>query len=128
MNRTNLIEDFTLLPLPAWWQSPWAIITLVAAAITAGFLGRWLWLRWSVHQAAVPVATPEPDRTAEFLKRLAELRARRGDLSAYELAIECSNLLREFVEWRFRLAIRFQTTREFLEAAARNASLNAGHR
>ncbi|MBN8249875.1 MAG: hypothetical protein J0L84_20835, partial [Verrucomicrobia bacterium] len=38
--------------------------------------------------------------------------------------LEGSDILREYIEWRHRLAIRFQTTREFLESAARDASLS----
>ncbi|HAB16075.1 MAG TPA: DUF4381 family protein [Verrucomicrobiota bacterium] len=128
MNRTNLIEDLTLMPLPPWWQSPWLLLGLVVVAGVAVLVGRWLWRRWVNQHPAVIAAAPQPDLTPEFLERLAALRARRGELSAYELAIECSDLLREFVEWRFRMSIRFQTTREFLEAAARDALLGAEHR
>ncbi len=123
MNQTNLIEDFTLLPLPAWWESPWVLAGLFLAALILMIVGYGWWRWWAARTPARSSAPPEPDRTPEFLARLAALRARRGQLSAYDLAIECSDLLREYVEWRFRLAIRFQTTREFLEAAARDAAL-----
>lgn len=123
MNRTNLIEDFTLLPLPAWWESPWVWLGAVLGLALFAWLGSWWWRRWAVRLKPVSVLPPEPDRTPDFLARLAQLRARQGQLSAYDLAIECSDLLREYVEWRFRLAIRFQTTREFLEAAARDTAM-----
>lgn len=128
MIRTNLIEDLTLIPLPAWWQSPWAIGGFVLLAVAlAGLvwgLRRWLASR-PVPEAVRP---PEPDRTPEFLARLESLKGRRDVLSPHDFALECSDVLREFVEWRHRLAIRFQTTREFLEAASNSAALEASQR
>ena len=41
MNRTNLIDDLTLVPLPPWWQSPWAIAGFVLALVVLAVLG-WL--------------------------------------------------------------------------------------
>lgn len=123
MNRTNLIEDLTLLPMPAWWQSPWAWVAgilLIVLVAVAGF--RW-WRQFLARPASRPATAPEPDRIPEFLERLDALRKRKHEFSAYELAIRCSDLLREYVEWRFRLNIRFQTTREFLEAASRDSAL-----
>lgn len=123
MNRTNLIEDFTLMPLPAWWESPWVWLGAVLAFAAFAWLGTWCWRRWAGQAKPASHQPPEPDRTPDFLARLAQLRSRQGQLSAYDLAIECSDLLREYVEWRFRLAIRFQTTREFLEAASRDTAM-----
>lgn len=128
MNRTALIEDLTLLPLPPWWQSPWAVAGILIAILALGALGWWLWRRAQGRRLPVPVRVPEPDRVPEFLERLEALRGRRGDLSAHDFAFECSEVLREFVEWRHRLAIRFQTTREFLDAAACHAALAAPQR
>ena len=128
MIRTNLLEDFTLVPLPPWWQSPWAIAGLVLLVAVLGVLV-WGLRRWlGSRPPAAPAAIPVPDRTPEFLARLAALRGQRERLAAHDFAIGCSDVLREFVEWRFRLAIRFQTTREFLEAAARDAVLDTPQR
>ena len=44
-------------------------------------------------------------------------RARHASLGPYEVALECSDILRRYIEGRFALPIRFQTTREFLGAA-----------
>jgi hypothetical protein len=44
-------------------------------------------------------------------------------LPAYDAAIECSDILRIYVEARFALPIRFQTTREFLGAAQSHSTL-----
>jgi len=121
--RTNLIDDLTFVPLPPWWQSPWVLAGLVAGVLVLG-LGAWWLARWlKSRPVPPPPAVPLPDLTPEFLQRLAELRARRSRLSAYDLAIACSDVLREFLEWRFRVAVTAQTTREFLETAAQRAEL-----
>ncbi len=128
MIRTNLIEDLTLVPLPPWWQSPRALAAFaVLAAVLA--VGVWMFRRWLAQRPA-PVAAraTEPDRTPEFLERLEVLRSRRDQMSPHDFALECSDVLREYVEWRHRLAIRFQTTHEFLEAAAGSNVLSPAQR
>jgi hypothetical protein len=128
MNRTNLIEDLTLLPMPSWWESPWAWVAgFLALALLALAGVRW-WRYRLAGRAAIVTLAPEPDRTQEFLERLEALRKRKHEFTPYELAIRSSDLLREFVEWRFRLNIRFQTTREFLEAASRDSALPPAER
>ncbi len=123
MNRTNLVEDLTLLAVPPWWQSPLAIAAMLALLIAFGVLVRWLILKIARRTSAAPLAVPVPDRHAEFLARLAKLRADRATFTAYALAIAGSELLRDYVEWRYRLQIRYQTTREFLDTAAASQSL-----
>jgi hypothetical protein len=76
----------------------------------------------------VTPAPPRPDLHPEFLRRLAELRARRAQLSDYDLAIACSDILRDYLEWRFQFAIRFQTTREFLGSSRQNTALTEPQR
>ncbi len=123
MNRTNLVEDLTLLSVPPWWQSPVALVAFLTLLLVLGLLVRWLVGRFSRPGNGTPLAPPVPDRHAEFLARLAKLRADRASFNAYALAIASSELLRDYVEWRYRLQIRFQTTREFLEAAVASRSL-----
>ena len=41
MNRTNVIEDLTLLPLPPWWQDPWILLATVLALAALIALGVW---------------------------------------------------------------------------------------
>ena len=124
MNRMDLIDDLTFVPLPPWWQSPWSIaafvLVLVVLAVAAWMLRRLL----SRKVVLVDPAPPRPDLHPEFLRRLAGLRARRADLSDYDLAIACSDILRDYLEWRFQSAVRFQTTREFLGSARENAALS----
>lgn len=128
MNRTNLVEDFTLMAVPPWWQSPLAIVAMGVLALSFGALVRWAWLKCRRRTPVVPLAAPLPDRHAEFLARLEKLRSERAHLDGYALAIAASELEREYVEWRFRLQIRFQTTREFLEAAAVHEALESEQR
>jgi len=128
VNRTNLIEDLTLVPLPSWWQSPWTLLALAAGLLVLAAIG---WAVWRARdRRPLPQAppAPEPDRTPEFLERLEALRRRQEALSPHDFGLECSDVLREYLEWRHRLAIRFQTTREFLESAARRAELAQGQR
>ena len=128
MNRTNLIDDLTLVPLPPWWQSPWSLAGFVLALAVLAVIG-WL-LRRFRRREIVALTTPplRPDRHPEFLRRLAELRARRAGLAAYDLAVGSSDILRDYLEWRFQLAIRFQTTREFLESSRQNTALTEAQR
>lgn len=123
MNRTDLIDDLTLVPLPPWWQSPWVIAGAFTALVTLVILA-WS-LRRFLGRKTVVISPPAlvPDLHAEFLTRLEELRARRRQITGYELAIASSDLLRDYLEWRFQLAIRYQTTGEFLESARGNPSL-----
>lgn len=128
MNRTNLVEDLTLLPLPPWWSSPWAIAAAVAALVALGLLGRWL-ARRTRRPDAPPAPTPEPPiDLSEFTRRLAALRQRQPQLSAYDLAIEVSDILRAYLEARHRLRIRYQTSREFLREAATRPELAPAQR
>ena len=124
MNRTDLVDDLTLVPLPPWWQSPWSIaafvLVLVVLAVAAWMLRRLL----SRKVVLMDPAPTRPDLHPEFLRRLAELRSRRADLLDYDLAIACSDILRDYLEWRFQFSVRFQTTREFLESARENAVLS----
>lgn len=119
MNRTNLIEDWTLLPPPPWWQDPRIWLGAVLALGLAWWVRRW-WQGRQRHPVPVPRPAPpsSPALHNAFLARLAALRTRRAQLSAYQLAIEVSEILRGYLEARFQFPVLFQTTREFLEAAA----------
>lgn len=125
MTNVFIIEDLTFVPVPVWWQSPWFIaLVVLALAAAAFFLRRW----WKNRPRPAPVAPPVPlgpPPHLEALRRLAELRARHAKLDAYAVAIDCSDILRTYIEGRFALPIRFQTTREFLGAAQAAPELNA---
>jgi hypothetical protein len=128
MNRTNVIEDLNLLPLPPWWLDPWAIATGVLLLLAAG-TGFYLLARALRRQAPAVVAAPSgPPPHDEFLRRLAELRARRDALAAYPLGIEVSEILRGYIDARFRFPVLFQTTREFLAHVAGRTELDAVQR
>lgn len=126
MNGDQLLDDFQLVP-PPWWASPlvWSITGAVVLLAAAG------WLFWRFRpRTPPPPAPPAPGRdwAAEFLARLARLREQAGALGAYQMAIECSELLREYLEASHQLRIRYQTTREFLDAASDSGALSGARR
>lgn len=125
--KTNegIIEDLQLVPVPSIWDHPLTWIILAAlVGLAIYFIARWL-------QRVKPIPLKEPMRPLPgppahvvALNRLQELRARHPKLTAYQVALECSDILRRYIEARFQSAIRYQTTREFLGAAHANAELN----
>lgn len=125
MTNALIIEDLTLVPVPVWWQSPWFIALVVLALAVAGFYVRRWWKNRPQPAPVAPSVPPGPPPHLEALRRLAELRARHAKLDAYAVAIECSDILRTYIEARFTLPIRYQTTREFLGAAQAAPELNA---
>ena len=128
MNRTNVIEDLSLLPLPPWWLSPWFIAAAVLAL--AAIVGIAVALARAFRKRVVPIAAAPsgPPPHDGFLRRLAELRARRDTLGAYPLGIEVSEILRGYIDARFRFPVLFQTTREFLAHVAGRAELDERQR
>jgi hypothetical protein len=117
MTNEQIIEDLTLVPVPVWWQSPWFIALVVVVLAAAGFVfARW-WKNRPRPAPATPSVPSGPPPHLEALRRLAELRARHSQLEAYAVAVDCSDILRRYIEARFCLPIRYQTTREFLGAA-----------
>lgn len=122
-NHVPIIEDLTLVPVPLWWESPWVWLAALVVAIALGYaLRRWLKLCPAIVPAPPPIP-PGPPPHLEALRRLAELRTRQDKLTAYDVALECSDILRVYIEGRFRLPIRYQTTREFLGAAQTHPEL-----
>lgn len=125
MTNALIIEDLTLVPVPVWWQSPWFIALVVLVLGVAGYFAA-RWWKNRPHPAPItPPVPPGPPPHLEALRRLAELRARHAKLDAYAVAIECSDVLRTYIEARFALPIRYQTTREFLGAAQASPELKA---
>jgi hypothetical protein len=124
----TIIEDLRLVEVPSLWTNPltWIAITLAASAIVYS-LARWLRSR---PRPLKPQAPPIPGPPAHVvaLNRLHELRLRHPKLTAYQVALECSDILRRYIEARFALPIRYQTTREFLGAAHANPELNGESR
>ena len=65
MNRTNLVEDLTLLPLPPWWANPWLMALAFVALVGLGILGWWLARR--PRAVPPPSIAPPPDRKSTRL-------------------------------------------------------------
>lgn len=124
-NLPTIIEDLTLVPVPAWWENPW----VWAGALVALVIGVYLFRRWlksrPVPVVVIPPVPPGPPPHLEALRRLTVLRAKQEKLTTYDVALECSDILRAYIEGRFVLPIRYQTTREFLGAAQAHQELGA---
>lgn len=124
MKPERLIEDLTLVPLPAWWENPWVLLAIpVVSGIAAYLLRRWWLGRPPAPAPGTPTPAGPPPEEA-FLARLAELRARRAAWIPHPFAVEVSDILRGYLEARFGFAVRFQTSREFLGTASRDARLS----
>jgi len=127
MKPERLIEDLSLVPLPAWWENPWVLLAVpVASGLAAYLLRRW-WLGRRPPAVAV-AAPPGPPPHEEFLARLVALRAQQDRWVPHPFAVEVSDILRGYLEARFAFPVRFQTSREFLGAAATDARLSGEQR
>lgn len=126
----GFIEDLRLVPIPPWWQNPWFIAGLLVLLAIVAFVGRRLWVRWQRRPQMLPSVEVPPGEAPDLvaLRRLHELRSRMAQMSAYDFSTECSLIVRQFIGARFKLAIIFQTTREFLEHAQASPALSAGDR
>lgn len=125
MTNQVLIDDLQLVSVPAWWENPWAWAAIALAAAAAIYFWR-RWLKTRPLPLKMPRPTPPgPPPHLDALRRLAELRERHAKINAYDVATECADILRRYIEGRYALPIRFQTTREFLAAAASNGGLTA---
>jgi hypothetical protein len=124
----SIIEDLRLVPLPNLWANP---LTWIAIALLAGFIvlliSRWVQSRPRPLKPQVPPLPGPPPHTIA-LNRLQELRARHAKMSAYDVALECSDILRRYIEARFASPIRYQTTREFLGAIHASGELTGESR
>lgn len=128
MTNALIIEDLTLVPVPAWWENPWVWVAVAGAlGIAIYFFRRW-WKNRPRPVAVPPPTPPGPPPHLEALRRLAELRTRYQQMPAYDAALECSDILRTYIQARFTLPIRYQTTREFLGAAQTQPLLNEAQR
>jgi hypothetical protein len=121
MTNNVIIEDLRLLAPPPWYANPWFILL---AAVAMAVIGWMLYRYFSRPRTKIiPSRASGPGPHIEALRRLADLRRRWKELTAYALAIEVSDILRTYLEPRFGLPAPFQTTREFLEGAMAQSEL-----
>ncbi|MBI5384264.1 MAG: hypothetical protein HZA90_06210 [Verrucomicrobia bacterium] len=126
----GFIEDLSLVRIPPWWQSGWFIALLLVSLAVLALAGRRLYARLHLKQAERAGEPPAPAEAPHLaaLRRLEELRAKMEELGVYRLAIECSWVLRTYIEARFKLRIVYQTTREFLGHAQTHSTLGEEQR
>jgi hypothetical protein len=126
----GFMEDLSLVRIPPWWQSPWFILVALISLAILILAGRRLYIRWRLKPGipAAPAYAPVELPHLVALRRLEELRAKMDELGPYRLTIECSWVLRKYIEARFKLRIVYQTTREFLGHAHTNSALSEEQR
>jgi hypothetical protein len=113
-------------PLPVDWR-PWYLLGgLALLGLTVGAVLSRLLRRSSRAQPAPPPRSPD-DIAAQAL---AALRRRNlvGEGAFKEYYSALSDIVRTYLEQRFRLRAPEMTTEEFLLATARDGRLDAGHR
>jgi hypothetical protein len=126
----GFIEDLSLMRIPPWWESPWFILLVLVSVAVLVLAGRRLYIRLRLKarptaaEAYVPVELPH----VLALRELEALRAKMDELGPYRLTIECSWVLRKYIEARFQLRIVYQTTREFLGHAQTHSALSEEQR
>lgn len=86
----------------------WMILAILTSLLLAVLLAYLLWPN------PKPAVVPPPEPTGWARARLADLRGRLSQLSAYGTSIEVSDILREYVMRRYGLRATQQTTPEFL--------------
>ncbi len=128
MTNQTIIEDLTLVRVPQWWENPWIWLAIIVVGGTVLYFARRFIRSRPIPLKPIVPEPPGPPAHLEALKRLEELRARHNKLTAYQVALECSDILRRYIERRFGVPIRFQTTREFLGAVHSNPELSGESR
>jgi len=117
-NSPDQLED--IKPLVSGAPSYWIVVviaTLLVIAIAAYFM-------WPNPGKKV-VQPPLPGDLAR--SRLEGIKAKLSSESAYQLAIELSDVLRGFIEQQFGIHARTQTTREFLREMSTASRIKPVH-
>jgi hypothetical protein len=124
------LEDLSLVRIPPWWQSPWFILLFLCSLAVLVLAGRRLYIRFRLSRSQKPAPELPPLELPHItaLRLLEALRAKMDELGPYRLTIECSWVLRKYIEARFKLRIVYQTTREFLRHAQTHSALSEEQR
>jgi hypothetical protein len=128
MTATNLLEDLTLQPVPAWWQTPWGILALVIFFAAACWLVKRLFSR---NAAPMPSAAKSEEMESSYsraFRLLEELRNEIPKLEGYPFAIRGSEILRAFIEVRFERPATCETSGEILRTSEDGESFNEEQR
>jgi hypothetical protein len=118
------ITDIEQVPAPpsAWEWAKWLAVGVAGIAIL--FTGTWLWQRR--RRKTAPALTPEQWASRELERiRILNLPA-TGELERYHTLL--SNVIRRYLERRFQLPARRQTTPEFLQTMENASPLSPDQR
>jgi hypothetical protein len=121
MNPTNDIHDIKgLVPVPHGWWWLWLLLALAAGAAVA----LWLRKRRSPKTATVPVPPLSPYEIA--VRALRWLKEENPPVEQFYTRL--SDIVRHYLEDRFRLRAPERTTEEFLYEVSQNGTLTQTHK
>jgi Domain of unknown function (DUF4381) len=121
MNPTNDIHDIKgLVPVPHGWWWLWLLLALVAA----GAVALWLWKRRKPKIAIEAVAPLSAYEIA--VRELQRLREENPPVEQFYMRL--SDIVRHYLEGRFRLRAPERTTEEFLYEVSQNGALTQTHK
>ena len=103
-----LTEDIRDIRGPKYLMPDWVLPSLIAGAVLLGLIVYGLW-RWRRRQRILVLLPYEL-----ALQRLDEIRSLMRPAHAREFSIAISDVIRSYIEQRFRVTATRQTTEEFL--------------
>lgn len=123
MNDIKDVKPLINLPVIWWW-----LVILSAVILGAAGLAYFLWRRRAVASGQVPLQQHAPWEIA--LERMAILEAKqypaKGQFKPYY--IELADIIRHYLEGRFRIKAPEMTTEEFLSYLRLSAALKDEHK
>ncbi|MFZ5807418.1 MAG: DUF4381 family protein [Verrucomicrobiota bacterium] len=115
MQKLPLYEDLEFLIPPMEWTWLWWV---AGAALLCSIGIAWYFFKMSQK--------PRVGMEEKYLKILSQLRLEKSD--SYTLMTKVSQVLRVYIEEKFRIAATKQTTREFLNTLRKENKIRESHR
>lgn len=121
--KGNALDLAGALPEKPDQLSPQTFWLILGGVLLLG-LGIWLWLRWKYKQDHGPVQTPPWVQAELALDRLA-MEVEERKLSLGTAFFFLTDIVRKYLEERYRLPVTSRTTDEFMEDLRENSPLPA---